>query len=55
MFSMRAAAERNFARVWPGREHALLRPPQFRRRNELHRARNLLRVLHRTNAPPIIE
>ncbi len=42
-------------RIRPRREHAFLRPPQLRRRHELHRARDLLRALHRADAAPVIE
>jgi hypothetical protein len=43
------------AGVGPQRHGRLLRAPQPRRGDKFHRARNLLRILHRTNPPPEIE
>ena len=43
------------AGIRPQRHRRLLRAPQPRRGDELHRARDLLGILHRANAPPEIE
>src|SRR5580693_2400861 len=46
---------RQFLRIWPCRRRRFLRLAQVRRGDELHRARNLLGVLHRADAAPEIE
>ena len=51
----RAQHSQNFARVRPRREDTLLRAPQFRRGDEFHRSRDLLRALHGAYASPVIE
>ena len=45
----------NPAGVGPQRHGRFLRAPQPGRGDEFHRARDLLRILHRANAPPEIE
>jgi len=46
---------RKFLGVRPRRDGGFLRSPQPRRSDELHRARNLLGILHRADASPEIE